>query len=126
MKRSWIGFGLLAVLLAVSVVVTGFMGRIHEEMVLDLKQSSECARLSDWDNAALFLERANRNWEKWDHLRSCFANHQETEAIDASLSALDVLRQSKDATAYRASCAALTKQVEAMGEAHKLTWWNVF
>ena len=126
MKRSWIGFGLLAVLLAVSVVVTGFMGRIHEEMALDLKQSSECARLSDWDNAALFLERANRNWEKWDHLRSCFANHQETEAIDASLSALDVLRQSKDATAYQASCAALTKQVEAMGEAHKLTWWNIF
>ena len=126
MKRSWMGLALLLVLLAASLLVTGFMDRIHEEMALDLRQSAECALLGDWDNVQLFLKRTNRVWEKWDRLRSCFADQKAVEDVDAALAALEIWRQSKDATAYRASCAALTKQVEAMGEAHKLTWWNVF
>lgn len=126
MKRSWIGFALLLVLLAVCLAVTVFMTRIHEDMALDLKQSEECALLGDWDNAALFLRRASRNWEKWEPLRSCFADHSETEDIDAALASLEIWCRIRDSAAYRASCAALTKQVEAVGEAHALTWWNVF
>lgn len=126
MKRSWIGLGLLVVLLVISLAVTGFMTRIHEEMALDLRQSAECALLGDWDNVQLFLRRTNRSWETWGHLRACFADHGETEKIDAALASVEIWRQSKDAVAYRAACAALIKQVEAMGEAHKLTWWNVF
>ena len=126
MKRSWMGLALLLVLLAASLLVTGFMDRIHEEMALDLQQSAECALLGDWDNVQLFLKRTNRVWEKWDRLRSCFADQKAVEDVDAALAALEIWRQSRDAAAYRAACAALTKQVEAMGEAHKLTWWNVF
>jgi hypothetical protein len=126
MKRSWIGLALLLVLLVISLAVTGFMTRIHEDLALDLRQSAESALLGDWDNVQLFLRRANRSWTKWGHLRASFADHKEVEAVDAALASLEIWRQSKDAAAYRAACAALTKQVEALGEAHKLTWWNVF
>ena len=126
MKQSWLGLALLIVLLAVSVAVTGFMTRIHEDISLDLEQSAQCALLGDWDNTSLFLGRASRGWEKWAHLRTCFADHGETEKIDAALASLAVWRQAKDATAYRAACAALVRQVQALGEAHELTWWNVF
>ena len=126
MKRSWIGLGILLVLLAVSLLVTGFMTRIHEDLALELEQSAQCVREGDWDNTELFLRRANREWERWAHLRGCFADHGETEDIDASLAALEIWFQARDPDAYRAACAALTKQVEAVGEAHKLTWWNVF
>ena len=126
MKRSWLGLGLLALLLAVSVAVTGFMTRIHEDMALDLEQSAECALLGDWENTSLFLGRANRSWKKWAHLRSSFADHGETEAVDAALASLEIWFQTKDAVSYRAACASLGKQVKALGEAHKLTWWNMF
>ena len=126
MKRSWLGLGLLLLLLVLSVATTAVMTRIHAEMALDLRQSSECALLGDWDNVQLFLKRANRSWEKWAHLRACFADHGETEDIDAALASLEIWQQTKDSAAYRAACAALTRQVEAVGEAHELTWWNVF
>lgn len=125
MKRSWVGLGLLVALLLLSLAVTGFMTRIHEEMALELRQSAECALLGDWDNVALFRKRAGRSWEKWAHLRASFADHGETEEVDAALAALEIWQQARDATAYRAACASLVTRIEAIGEAHRLVWWNV-
>lgn len=125
MKRCWLGFGLLLVLLVLSLAATGFMTRIHESMALELEQSAECALLGDWDNTELFFRLAQRNWSKWEHLRACFADHEPAEEIDASLEALKVYCQARDAVTYRAACAALVCQVRAMGEAHQAVWWNL-
>ena len=126
MKRSWIGFALLIVLLVLSLLVTGFMTRIHESIEMDLRQSGECALEKDWDSADLFYRRALRTWNKWAHLRACFADHNPVEDIDASFAALDIYRQTRETISYTAACAALSKQVAAVGEAHELVWWNVF
>ena len=126
MKRSWIGFGLLIVILALSLLATGMMTRIHEDVALKLEQSSECALLGDWDDAKLFLTRARRNWDQWEHLRSCLMDHTPAEEMDAEFAALEVYRQSKNPVAYRAACAILTSRMKALAEAQKLTLWNIF
>ena len=126
MKRSWIGFGMLLVILALSLLATGMMTRIHEEVALELKQSEECALLGDWDNVHLFLTRARRNWTKQEHLRSCLMDHTPAEEMDAAFAALEVYRQGKDSLTYRAACATLVNRMEALAEAQKLTWWNIF
>ena len=125
MKRCWLGFGLLLVLLVVALVVTAMMTRIHRDMELDLQQSADCALLGQWEDVQLFLRRARRTWTKWERFRSCFADQTPVEDIDAALETLEVYRQARDATAYRAACVHLARQVAALGEAHKPVWWNL-
>ena len=126
MKRSWIGFGLLVVILVISLLTTSLMTRMHEQIALDLRQSSECALLGEWEDVRLFLNRAREHWEKQAHIRSCLMDHTPAEEMDASFDALDIYRQAKDPTAYRAACAVLVSRMEALAEAHTLTWWNIF
>lgn len=126
MKRSWIGFGLLLVILVISLLATALMTRIHEEVALELKQSAQCALLGDWDNVQLFLTRAERRWTKQAHIRACLMDHTPAEEMDAAFASLEVYRQSKDPIAYRAACASLTSRMEALAEAQSVTWWNLF
>ena len=125
MKRSWIGLGILLVLLAVSLLVTGFMTRIHEDVSLSLAQSVNCAGKSDWDNAEFFFNQAKGDWETWDHLRASFADHNPVEEIDADFAALEVYLHAKDPVTYRAACSSLVRRIRAVGEAHELVWWNL-
>ena len=126
MKRSWIGFSLLLILLVVSLIVTGFMTRIHESIELDLRQAGRCALDRDWESAELFQRRALRTWRKWAHLRACFADHNPVEDIDADFAALEVYLQTRETISYSALSSALSSQVAAVGEAHEPVWWNLF
>lgn len=125
MKRSWIGFGLLLWILAVSLLTTAFMTRAHEEVALDLRQSARCAQAGDWENAERFLNLSRSRWERQAHIRSCLMDHTPAEEMDAAFEVLEIYRQAKDPTAYRAACADLTSRMEALAEAHTLTWWNL-
>lgn len=125
MKRCWLGFGLLLLLLTLSLVITAMMTRIHEDTERDLTQSAQCALLGEWENVDLFLRRAHRSWRKWAHFRSALADHEPLEDIDAAFEVLFVYRQARDATAYRAACVHLAKQMDALGESHRPVWWNL-
>lgn len=125
MKRSWIGFGLLMILLVLSLLSTAFLTRVHDQTVLELEQSQQCALLGDWDNTHLFLRRARNRWEKWEHPLACLTDHEPAEKIGASFAVLDIYRQAKDVTSYRAACADLVRQIEALSEAHAPVWWNL-
>lgn len=126
MKRSWIGFSLLVFLLVLSLIVTGFMTRIHESIELDLQQTSRCALAGDWESAELFRHKAFRTWKKWEHFRACFADHNPVEDIDADFAALEIYLQTREAISCSALCSSMAKQVAAVGEAHELVWWNFF
>jgi hypothetical protein len=126
MKRSWIGFGLLLGILVISLLATAFMTRVHEEAALELKQSSECALLGDWENVRLFLTRAQNCWTKQVRIRSCLMDHTPAEELDAAFASLEIYRQARDPIAYRAACAALVSRMEALAEAQTITWWNLF
>ena len=126
MKRSWIGFGLLVLLLVISLAVTAVMTRLHDEIELDLQQASRCAMDKDWDSAELFFRRARENWESREHFRACFSDHTPSEEIDSDFAAAEIFRQSRDRVAFAAACASLATQTAAIGEAHEPVWWNFF
>lgn len=126
MKRSWIGFALLLVLLLASIFVTIFMSRIHKPIEIDLNQAAECALMADWDNTCRYFRSARDQWEKWAHLRACFADHTPVEEIDASFALLEVYCQSRDSVSFAAACRQTARQAAAVGEAHEMVWWNLF
>lgn len=125
MKRSWIGFGLLLALLAISLTVTIAVTRIHEPIEKDLKQAAECATLGDWVNADRFFHQAKDRWKTWEHFRASIADHTPVEEIESAFALLEVYCYTQEEAAFAAECCALATRVAAVGEAHELVWWNL-
>ena len=125
MKRVWFGAGLLIVLLAVSLLVTWGMDRIHTPIAADLQQAAASAELGDWPSAEIYSQRAEQSWKKWEHFRACFADHTPTEEVSAELAAMNTARQEQETADFAASCARAAKMVQAVGDAHALRWWNL-
>ena len=125
MKRSWMGFALLLVLMAAGFGATWAMGRIHEPVAAQLRQAEADAALGDWDDAEGAFRKAWSQWEKWEHFRACFADHSPVEEIDAGFAALGVYCASREELTFRAACLDLAQQIDAVGEAHGMYWWNL-
>ena len=125
MKRSWIGLGLLLVLLAVSLLATWAMGQIHEPIAVLLQQAAERTMLGDWDSADRFFQSAREGWDSHAHLRASLADHSPVEEIDALFAQLSVYCAAREEVAFSAGCMELSEKVTAVGEAHGLVWWNI-
>lgn len=125
MKRSWMGFLLLVVLLAGSILVTGIMIRIHEPIEADLQTAAEYAQKGNWVQAHRFFRQAEAAWTRWEHLRACFADHNPVEEIDAAFALVKVYGTAREELAFGGSCRELARKVAAVGQAHEFVWWNL-
>ena len=126
MKRSWIGLGLLGVLLVAGLLVTWAMVRFHDPIAADLTAAGEQALAGNWVQAEALSQKAADCWEKYEFFRSCFADHNPTEEIDACFAQLVIYRRMKEETAFAAACGETARKISAVGEAHKLIWHNFF
>jgi len=126
MKRSWLGVGLLAIMLVIGLLVTRAMGRIHDPIARDLTAAGEYALAGNWNQAEALSQQASDSWEKHALFRACFADHNPTEEIDACFAQLETYKRMKEETAFAAACGETAQKVKAVGEAHKLIWNNFF
>ncbi len=126
MKRSWIGLGLLLVLLAGGIGSTWGMTQIHNQVEEDLKQAADRTLAGDWDGAGEAFLRAWGSWKEMEHFRACFADHTPVEEIDGKFELIRVYWQYKEDAAFAAECQELARKAAAVGEAHEFVWWNFF
>ena len=126
MIRSWIGFGLLVVLLLGGIFVTKAMGTVHETVADSLVFAADRALQEEWGQAEAALRRAKSDWDRWEHFRACFADHNPVEDIDSSFALLETYCVTRENAAFAAECKRLARQTAAIGEAHALVWWNIF
>ncbi len=126
MKRSWFGFFLLLGMLAVSLGVTWGMDTIHRPVCAHLEAAAEAAAAGDWDGAGLLSDTAGRHWDQWAHFRLCFADHNPVEAIEENFAQLGAYLAEKETADFTALCRQLSRQVDAVSQAHGLTLWNLF
>lgn len=125
MKRSWIGLGLLLVLLAVGIVTTWAMDKIHGPIEGQLQQAAAFALGGNWEQADAVARQALSDWDKWEHFRACLSDHTPVEEIDAGLEELKIYAAARENAAFAAACAELGRKIAAVGEAHTLVWWNI-
>lgn len=125
MKRGWIGLALLAVLLAGGLFVTWRMAYCHESVAQNLKEAGDRALAEDWAAAAALAQQAKHDWETGWNFSAAFADHEPMEEIDSQFALLNVYGSVRDGISFAAVCAQLARQVEAMGDAHGLTWRNL-
>lgn len=126
MKRSWIGFVLLLVLLAGGVAATWGMAKCHEPIARDLENAAKTALQGDMAQGEVLMLQAREAWGRSRHLGACFADHTPMEEIDALFAEVEVYAAAREETDFAAGCAALSRKVEAMGQAHGASWWNLF
>ena len=125
MKRCWIGFFLLLVLLLGGWVSTEAMDGIHTPLAEELDRAAEAALAGNWQEAERYAREAADRWKKWEHVRACFADHTPIEEIDADMKEMEVYCDTREEVAFAAACRSLSRKVAAVGEAHGLVWWNL-
>ncbi len=125
MKRSWFGLSLLLLILISALAVTWAMGALHKPIARDLELAAESALRENWDSAMALAEAAEAHWAKWDSLRRCFADHSPIEDIESNFVRLGAYGAEEETAEFAAACRELARKVEAMGDAHGLSLWNV-
>lgn len=125
MRRCWFGLALMLALLAAGLAVTWGMNHWHDPVAADLERASDAALWEDWQKAEHLLERAEGRWKKHWRFSATFADHEPMEEIDAVFAQLGVYLDARDQVSLAAGCASLARQVEAIGDAHGLNWWNL-
>lgn len=124
MTRGWIGLGLLAVLLTVGLLVTGWMSSAHKDISRELEEAAAAAGEKNWTEAAESARDAYEDWQERWHLSAAFADHEPMEEIDGLFAQLWPYLNARDPVAFSALCRELARQVEAIGDAQGLNWWN--
>jgi len=125
MKRFWIGAGFLGALLACGIWVSCRVGQITEPVVQELKQAEALALEGRAEQARLLAEQARQNWLAHWQTVACFADHSPMEEIDSRFAELEAYGSLDETGDFAAACAALSRQVEAMAQAHAPNWWNL-
>lgn len=125
MRRLWIGIGLLVGIVFLGFWTTLRMCTIHTEISNQLRFAGQAAQSDQWDRADLLARQAEELWQRHWKLSAALADHTILDEIDGQFAQAEVFRQSRDPVAYAALCSRLAKSIEALQEAHRLTWWNL-
>ena len=107
MKRSWIGFALLLVLLAGGIAATWGMAKCHEPIARDLENAAKTALQGDMARGESLMLQARDAWGRSRHLGACFADHTPMEEIDALFAQVEVYAAVREETAAEPSIRAL-------------------
>ena len=125
MKRSWIGIGLLAALLALGIWTAGVMEASHLPGEEKLQRAAWLALDGQWPQAEALTKQARKKWEGAWKFSAALSDHEPMDQIDGLFAELEVYAQTRDAVAYSGTCAHLAELLEAIGSAHSLYWWNL-
>ncbi len=124
MKRLWLGFAILAVLLAASIGVQFGMQRLQEPITRDLELAAQAALEEDWETASALSARAQRAWEKCHGLTAGVADHNPMDEVDMLMEEIAVFSRKQEGVHFAATCRSAAQLTQAMADAHTLTLWN--
>ena len=124
MKRTWIGAGLLAVLLAAGLLTGSAMGRGLSPGTAALQQAEQAVLAGDWEQARTLTEAAKADWERIAGLTASLTSQDTLERIEDAFAQLATSARAGDAAAYAAQGTALARELEALANAHRCDWWN--
>ena len=125
MKRSWLGAGLLVILLLGGILSAQWMKHTHEKMASFAREAAEAALEEDWSMAEGQIRNIKEKWQRCWHFSAAMSSHSDLEQIETLFVQLEVYARSGERVAYAASCVQLQMQFQALAEAQCLNWWNL-
>ena len=123
--RTWIGIGILVVLLLIGIFVTLYTADAQDRIAQVLSESRESAAVGQWEKAAGKYFQARERWEKHRKSIASIVDHEPMEEADSLFAQLEVYLKARDPVAYCSCCASLEVFARAIGESHSVSWWSL-
>lgn len=120
MIRNVLGPILLIVILAASLLCTAAVGKAQEPVTQALDRAAELGRAGEEAAARVEIARAERMWMRHHRFLAAVTDHAPLESVERGFSQLEDL----SGGTLSAACAALARDVEAIGDSHTPLWWN--
>ena len=124
-RRFWVGLAILILFLALGVYTAAGMQKIHQPMAEKLHQASVRASEGALYQGVQLAISAKKDWLQHWRITAAVADHEPMEQIDGLFAQLDGFAATGDTGSFAAVAGRLSKLVEAIGEAHSLSWWNL-
>lgn len=124
MKRFILGICLLAVMLGLGLWVMYAMNAVNEPVSQLLEDAAKTTLNGNLAEGIQLVNHARSTWDNCWHGTASAADHAPMDEIDSLFAQVEAYAQAGQAEEFAAHCARLSKLVEAVGEAHSLTWWN--
>ena len=125
MARFYLGVGILLAFLVFGLWVGHTLEDIHTEIADTLTEAADMALSGDLEGAETVALSAKKRWEKSWHGSATVADHAPMDEIDGLLAQLPCYARSGNTGEFAACCTRCSLLVQAISEAHSLTWWNL-
>ncbi len=116
---------LLTALLLAGMLSSLLLSRRHDRISRQLEEAVWCSLSGSWEEARDVAGEARDSWQESWHFQAMLGDHSPMEEIDTLFSQLVVYGAAEEETDFGATCAALSRHMQAMGDAQRLTWWNI-
>ena len=126
MLRGWLGVGLLALFLVLGIVTMGLMDDAHLPTGELLQQAAELTLQGDMEKGIALGQEAKSRWEKQWQRTATVADHSPMDDVDALFAEMEIYAKAGEEPHFAACCQELAKRVQAVAEAHRFSWWNIF
>lgn len=125
MARFYLGVFLLLFFLILGLWVGNTLENIHTEIADTLTTAANVALSGDLTEAEKLALSAKKEWEKSWHGSATVADHEPMDEIDGLLAQLSCFARTGNVSDFAAGCTRCSLLVQAISEAHSLTWWNL-
>lgn len=125
MRRVIFGVGVLVVLLGLGIFVSFGMNRMQLPLTETLETAADTALNGEFSQAVVLANAAKESWEARWNLTASLADHAPMDEIDGLFAQLEAYASQEEKTHYAACCWELASLIQAVAEAHSLSWWNL-
>lgn len=125
MKRFLLGIAILAVFLGLGLWTWQVMDHLHMDISQTLEQAAAQVLAGQTEQGISLALQAHERWQKNWHLTAFLADHAPMDEIDALFAQALCYADTGNTADFVSHCAQLAMLVEAVGEAHALSWWNL-
>lgn len=124
MKRCWFGLGLLAALLALSILTAGIMERRHSRIAQVLAQAGQAMAAENWEQGAALSRDGAAQWEQGAAFGAAMLDHEPMEEIDSLLAQVALCLEIGDGDGAAQLLTEAAARVENIARSHRWSWWN--
>ncbi len=125
MRRTWIGAGVMALILTAGLWVMQGTQRALMPVAEQLSLARHAVEEDNWNDAVLAMEKGRVQWtEQWKFCAAVL--DQETmEQIDGAFAELDACCAMQNRDDFGTRCAQTAELLRGTVEESKPSWWNL-
>lgn len=126
MKKELFAIGLLALILALSVLNTRRIGALCGDLEGLVERSAGAAASDDWEGSQSLLDEAVSLWKKHESYVGIVLRHTDIETLTDDLYELTEHIYTRDSAATMAASLLVREHLESIKKMESINWGSIF